>query len=243
MWKPSSCPIPWPSPLCADTLEWCGNFSPEAGGISVSRVRCSAHAACCHCYSFDLFVFHLFTDSTDTKLIQIRLPEFIYCALLNFPFLISLNKAPLYSEPQLVLQSGALTLLSSAVAEEPFLILKSSCRNPSTGPQEQPCSCWNATSPCFFAFCTLDHFWRGSVALLCSSEHRFFLQSHPDQLWACSHPTTWHCSLLGKHSESAEKRSETLWDERSRGHSEDGEPCATLTRTTGLGDGGSSPFT
>lgn len=140
----------------ADTLESCGNFSPEPGGISVSRGRCSAHAACCHRYSFKHFAFHLFSDSTDTKLIQIGLPEFIYCALLNFPLLISLNKAPLYSEHRLVPQSGALTFLSSAVAEEPFLILKSSCRNPSTDPQEQPCSCRNATSPCFPAFCTLD---------------------------------------------------------------------------------------
>lgn len=84
--------------------------------------------------------------------------QFMYCAFLNFPLLISLSKAPLRSKPQLVPQPDALTFLSSAVTEEPFLILKSSCRDPSADPQEQPCLCRNTTSPCFSAFCTLDYF-------------------------------------------------------------------------------------
>ena len=158
----------------ADILESCGNFSPEAGGLTISWGRCSAHAARCHHYSSKLLVFPPFSASTDTKLTQTGLPEFMYCAFLNFPLLISLSKAPLCSKPQLVPQPDALTFLSSAVTEEPFLILKSSCRDPSTDPQEQPCLCRNTTSPCFSAFCTLDYFWGGSVALLRSSERSSF---------------------------------------------------------------------
>lgn len=92
------------------------------------RGRCNSQDTCCHCLNPRLAAFPLFSETINKKLVQTRLPEFIYCTLLNFPLLSSLNKEVLHSKSLPVLQSTALTFRSSAVIEECFLSLKSSCR-------------------------------------------------------------------------------------------------------------------
>lgn len=82
---------------------------------------------CCR-LSPGLAAFPLFSETIDKRLVQTRLPEFIYCTLLNFPLLSSLNKEALHSKPLSLPQSNTLTFCSSAAIEERFPSPKSSCR-------------------------------------------------------------------------------------------------------------------
>lgn len=88
--------------------------------------RYSSLDTCCYCLSPRLAAFPLFSEIIDKKLVQSVLPEFIYCTLLNFPLLSSLNKEALHSKPLLVPQSSTLTFCSSAAIEGFFLSLKGS---------------------------------------------------------------------------------------------------------------------
>lgn len=88
--------------------------------------RYSSLDMCNYCLSPRLAAFPLFSKITDKKLVQSGLPEFIYCTLLNFPLLRSLDKEALHSKPLLVCQSNTLTFSSSAVIEGYFLSSKGS---------------------------------------------------------------------------------------------------------------------
>lgn len=81
---------------------------------------------CNYCLSPRLAAFPLFSKIIDKKHVQSVLPEFIYCTLLNFPLLRSLNKESLHSKPLLVCHSNTLTFSSSAVIEGYFLSSKGS---------------------------------------------------------------------------------------------------------------------
>lgn len=85
--------------------------------------RCSS---CC--LNPRLAAFPPFSEAIDKKYVQTQLPQLIYCALLNFPLLRSLNRKALCSRPLPVTQPNTLTFCSSAVIEEHFLGLESSCR-------------------------------------------------------------------------------------------------------------------
>lgn len=89
--------------------------------------RCWSKCSSC-CLNPSLAAFPPFSETIDKKYVQTWLPQLIHCTLLNFPLLRSLNKKVLRSKSLPVPQSNTLTFCSSAVIEEHFLDLKSSCR-------------------------------------------------------------------------------------------------------------------
>lgn len=104
--------------LFLSVLKW--KDKSTGGELGCCQGRCGSQDTCCRCLSPRLTAFPLFSETIDKKLVQTRLPEFIYCTLLNFPLLSSLNKEALHSEPLLLPQSNTLTFHSSAVIEERF---------------------------------------------------------------------------------------------------------------------------